>query len=136
MKRILAVTLCVIMLIPTFVSCNGNNTTTITTSAITQALTTQSQATTPKVSAYDFWLAQSLEANKNVMDYFWNSEEKHFKKYTTSMVWEVGVALFGIETIYNATGDNSLKEYFSGQMAYMEYEWDGTDVILYFLTGM
>jgi len=123
MKKTLSVILAVLMLSLSLLSCSGEASPATTTAALTTKAASADPTPTPSVSsvaAYEYLLAQSNKAFDGVMDYFWHKSAKHFKKYTTTMVWEPGVALFALETLYNATGDEALKDYFSTQMAYME----------------
>ena len=69
---------------------------------------------------YKTLLNHSLMAKENLMRHYWDPVNKHFINYTTSMVWEYGIVLFGLETLYEVTGDETLKEYFVGQMKYVE----------------
>ena len=69
---------------------------------------------------YEELLHQAIAVKDNILKNFWDPVEKHFINYTTSMVWEYGIVLFGLETLYDATGDESLKAYFEGQMKYVE----------------
>ena len=64
--------------------------------------------------------AAAKKAESDLRRNYWNESENHFDNYTKSMTWEYGIILFGLETLYKATGEQRLKEYFLPQMKYVE----------------
>lgn len=66
------------------------------------------------------------KAVDDLIDNFWSGSETggNFKyTFSSNMVWEYGTALFALETMYDATGDESIKKRISSQWSYMKNKY-------------
>lgn len=59
---------------------------------------------------------------EDLMANFWEGtpQDGRFIKNTESMVWEYGMAMLALETMYNATGNELYKDYVAAEWAYMK----------------
>lgn len=66
-------------------------------------------------------LSFSERAVEDLFSNFWHADEQggHFQDYCMVVVWEVGMALIGLETAYLATEQESLRERFTQEWRYL-----------------
>lgn len=66
--------------------------------------------------------AYGRKAMEGMLKNFWDGDPADgcFINCSDTMVWEYGMALLGMETLYNATKDDAIAEYFKGQWAAMQ----------------
>ena len=58
----------------------------------------------------------------DIIKNFWDGDQSagNFTNCSQTMVWEYGMAVLALETMYDATGDRKYKDYIAAQWAYMK----------------
>jgi|LSQX01.3.fsa_nt_gb hypothetical protein len=59
---------------------------------------------------------------QDLMNNFWEGDQEsgYFAAESSDMVWEYGMAMLAMETLFNASGDQSIKSYTAAQWKYMQ----------------
>ncbi len=90
----------------------------------TESTDTGRSSVTPLEALPDFdsFSDMAAAASADFLRNFWEGspDTGHFIHCNEKMVWEYGMALLGLETLYNATGDPGIKDYFKAQWAHMQ----------------
>lgn len=72
----------------------------------------------------------AVKAMQDIFDNFWEGkpEEGYFTNVTQSMVWEYGMAMLMLETMYEATGDELYKTYVASEWAFMQQQFTDEEI--------
>ncbi|MCL2884885.1 MAG: hypothetical protein FWF49_05310 [Oscillospiraceae bacterium] len=65
----------------------------------------------------------AVQATADLLSHFWNTHQNRITNNYT-MVWEFGMMVFELETMYDATGDEQYKNYIATQWVAMQRVWN------------
>ncbi|MCL2884141.1 MAG: hypothetical protein FWF49_01470 [Oscillospiraceae bacterium] len=68
-----------------------------------------------------------VAAMTDLLNNFWNTDKGCFKAQHV-MVWDYGMAMLGLEDLYNATGDEQYKTLIEQEWAYMQTRWTDAQI--------